>query len=107
MRWTAEDKALNSAYLVVMRKWQHDENIAHAQLAQVVSDSLLIRIQHAKGVADMWGAIISEFDKKGHMIQVDLHRKMMEKQALDADDIRAHLDEMVLMHEWLSGMGVT
>src|SRR5882724_4446419 len=31
---------------------------------------------------------------------------MMEKRALDADDIRAHLDEMVLMHERLSGMGV-
>src|SRR5882724_9267925 len=31
---------------------------------------------------------------------------MMEKRALDADDIRAHLDEMVLMHKRLSGMGV-
>jgi len=39
------------------------------------------------------------------MIQVDLHRKMMEKHALDTDDIRAHLDEVVLMHEHLSGMG--
>src|SRR5882724_8863717 len=32
---------------------------------------------------------------------------MMEKRALDADDIRAHLDEMVLMHKRLSRMGVT
>jgi len=32
------------------------------------------------------------------MIQVDLCWKMMEKQALDANDIQAHLNEMALMH---------
>jgi len=106
MRWTTADKELNSAYLVAMRKWQRDEKIACAQLAQVVSDSLLICIQHAKGVADMWESIIAEYDKKGCMIQVDLRRKMMEKRASDADDIRAHLDEMALMHECLNRMGV-
>jgi len=65
MRWTAADKEINSAYFVVVRKWQCDEKIMHAQLAQVMSDSLLIHIQHAKGVVDMWGAIVTEFDKKG------------------------------------------
>ena len=79
MRWTAADKELNSAYLIVARKWQCNEKIVHAQLAQVMSDSLLICIQHSKGIANMWGAIVSEFDKKGCMIQVDLCQKMMEK----------------------------
>src|SRR5882724_5193596 len=68
MRWTAADKELNSAYLVVVRKWQRDEKITCAQLAQVISDSLIICIQHAKGIVNMWGAIITEFNKKGHMI---------------------------------------
>jgi len=99
MRWTAADKELNSAHFAEMRKWQHNEKIACTQLAQVVSDSLLICIQHAKGIADMWETIIPEFDRKGHMIQVELCGKMMEKQASDANDIQAHLDEMVLMHE--------
>src|SRR5882672_1152324 len=105
-RWTTADKELNTEYLVSARKWQRDEKVARAQLAQVVLDSLLIRIQHAKSTTDMWGAVVAEFDKKGHMVQVDLRRKMMEKRAMDADDIRAHLDEMALMHERLSGMGV-
>ena len=78
-RWTAADKELNYTYLVVVRKWQCNEKIMHTQLTQVVSDSLLICIQHAKGNVDMWDAIVAEFDKKGCMIQVDLHQKMVEK----------------------------
>ena len=106
-RWTVADKEQNDTYIVVVRKWQHNEKITCAQLAQVMSDLLLIFIQHAKGIVDMWGSIVTEFNKKGHMIQVDLCWKMMEKQASDADDIQAHLDEMELMHKRLSRMGVT
>src|SRR5882724_3562707 len=55
----------------------------------------------------MWGTIVTEFNKKGCMIQVDLCQKMMDKQASDANDIQAHLDKMALMHKFPSGMGVT
>jgi len=40
------------------------------------------------------------------MVQVDLRCKMMEKRATDTDDIQAHLDDMALMHEHLSGIGI-
>jgi len=40
------DKELNETYLTVTRKWQCNEKVACAQLAQVVSDSLLICIMH-------------------------------------------------------------
>ena len=70
-------------------------------------NSLLIHIQHTKSIADMWGTIVTELDKKGCMVQVDLHCKMMEKWAADMDDIQAHLDKMALMYKHLSGMGVT
>jgi len=53
----------------------------------------------------MWKTIIAEFDHKGRMVQVDLHCHMMEKCATEMDDIHAHLDEMALSHECLSGMG--
>src|SRR5882724_6004787 len=43
-RWTMADKELNETYLTVTRKWQCNEKVACAQLAQVVSDSLLICI---------------------------------------------------------------
>ena len=78
-RWTVEDKELNDAYLGLTRKWQHDEKVRCTQLAQVMPDSLLIHIQHARSTTNMWDAIITEFDKKGHMIQVDLCCKMVEK----------------------------
>ena len=55
----------------------------------------------------MWATIVAKYDKKGHMIQVDLHCRMMEKRIKETDDVRAHLDEMALMHEHLSSMGVT
>ena len=38
--WTVKDREQNKAYLAVVRKWQRNEKIVHAQLAQVVSDSL-------------------------------------------------------------------
>ena len=104
-RWTTANKEENKTYLPLAKKWKHDENVVHAQLTQVVSNSLLIWIQHAGTVADMWKTIIAEFDHKGRMVQVDLHCHMMEKCATETDDIRAHLDKMALSHECLSGMG--
>ena len=105
-KWMVADIEWNEAYLRSEKKWWHDEKVVCAQLAQVMSDSLLICIQHATSVADMWRTIISKFDRKGCMVQVNLHLKMMEKCASDSDDIQAHLDEVVLMHECLSRMGV-
>src|SRR5882724_7390503 len=99
------DKDKNQAYLPLTKKWKHNEHVARAQLAQVVSNSLLIRIQHTGTMADMWKVIIAEFDSKGCMAQVDLHQRMMEKQVSKTDDIHAHLDDMVLSYEHLSGMG--
>src|SRR5882724_10533930 len=78
---------------------KRNENVAHAQLVQAISDSVLLRIQHAGNVANMWATIVMEHDQKGHMMQVDLCRRMMEKQAKETDDIRAHLDDMALMYE--------
>src|SRR5882724_4242701 len=104
-RWTMMDKELNEAYLAETRRWQCNKKVVHAQLAQVMSDSLLIHIQYATTVADMWKTMVTEFNKKGQMIQIDLHCKMMEKRAADSDDIRAYLDEIALMHEFLSSMG--
>ena len=72
-KWTTADRERNEDYLWSKRKWQHNEKVACAQLAQVMSDLLLIHIQHVKSVTDMWGTIVSEFDRKGHMVQVDLH----------------------------------
>ena len=73
------DKYLNETYLTAMRKWQCNEKVARAQLAQVISDSLLIRIQYTTTIADMWQTMVMEFNKKGQMIQIDLCHKMMEK----------------------------
>jgi len=78
-RWTMVDKYLNETYLTAMRKWQCNEKVARAQLAQVISDSLLIRIQYTTTIADMWQTMVMEFNKKGQMIQIDLCHKMMEK----------------------------
>ena len=64
-RWTTMDKGKNQAYLPLVRKWKHDEHIACAQLTQVVSNSVLIQIQHASTLADMWKTIVGEFDHKG------------------------------------------
>jgi len=64
-RWTTADKELNETYLTVTRKWQCNEKVVHAQLEQVVSDSLLICIQYATTVADMWQTMVTEFNKKG------------------------------------------
>ena len=67
------DKNRNQAYLLLVRKWRHNEHVTCTQLAQVMSDSLLIKIQHASTVPDMWDIIITEFNMKGCMVQVDLH----------------------------------
>jgi len=62
-RWTTADKDKNQAYLPLARKWKYDEHIA--QPTQVMSDSLLIWIQHAGMVEDMWKTTVSEFNHKG------------------------------------------
>ena len=55
----------------------------------------------------MWNTIVAEFDRKRHMTQVNLCQRMMERQVQETDDICAHLNEMALLYEHLSGMGVT
>src|SRR5882724_1786749 len=52
-KWTMADRERNKDYLRSERKWQHNEKVTHTQLAQVVSDSLLIRIQHAKSITEI------------------------------------------------------
>ena len=54
----------------------------------------------------MWKTIVAEFDHKGRKVQVDLCHRTMEKWVSETDDIRAHLDDMALSHEHLSGMGI-
>ena len=78
-KWTTADHEKNQAYLSLAKRWKHDEHVTCAQLAQVMSDSLLIRTQHAGMVANMWNTVVTEFDRKGRMVQVDLCRRMMEK----------------------------
>src|SRR5882724_72987 len=102
-KWTPEDEAKHESILKSIRTWKRNENIACVQLAQAISDSLLLRIQHACNVTDMWATIVTEHDRKGHMMRVDLCRRMMEKRAKETDDIWAHLDDMALMYERLSG----
>jgi len=75
-------------------------------LHRLSPNSLLIQIQHASTVANMWKTIVVEFDHKGRMVQVDLCCRMMEKWVSEMDDIRAHLDNMALLHQHLSGMGI-
>ena len=58
-------------------------------------------------MANMWQIIITEFDRKGHMVQVNLCCWMMEKHVSETDDIHAHLDDMALSYEHLSSMGAT
>jgi len=105
IKWTTADWDKHQAYLLLVRKWKHNEHVAWAQLAQVISDSLLIRIQHARTLADMWRIIVTELDKKGCMVQVDLCCWMMEKHVSEMDNICIHLDDMALSYECLSGMG--
>ena len=106
-KWTTTDRDRHQTHSLAVKKWKHDKHITHAQLAQVISNSLLIRIQHASTMADMWRIIIMEFDRKGHMVQVDQCWQMMEKHVSETDDIHAHLDNMALSYEHLSSMGAT
>ena len=48
-------------------------------MVQVVFNLLLIQVQHASAVGDMWDTIVVEFNKKGNMVQVDLCHRMMDK----------------------------
>src|SRR5882724_9433439 len=106
IKWTTADRDRQQTHSLAVKKWKHNEHVACAQLAQVISDSLLITIQHAGTMADMWQIIITEFDRKGRMVQVDLCRRMMEKHMSETDDIRDHLNDMALSYEHLSSMGV-
>src|SRR5882724_10376349 len=59
-KWTPKDKAKHESHLKSIRTWKRNENIAHMQLAQAISDSLLLTIQHAGNVANMWATIMTE-----------------------------------------------
>ena len=70
-KWTTKDQDEHQTYPSLAKRWKHDVFVARDQLAQVVSNSLLIYIQRTGAIADMWHMIVVEFNRKYHMAQVN------------------------------------
>jgi len=67
----------------------------------------IAHLHYATTIADMWQTMVMEFNKKGQMIQIVLHCKMMERN----EPLTPMASEPIwmrwqLMREHLSGMGV-
>ena len=103
-KWTEKDREAMSEYESMFDRWQQHKYLVHAQITGSIKDSMLMKISHCDTAAEMWKSLCNQFEEKTCMVQVDLHKRMMQKKASEEDDIPAHLDAIRLLYEQLSSV---
>ncbi|KAJ7231727.1 hypothetical protein B0H12DRAFT_986303, partial [Mycena haematopus] len=80
-----------------------------AQVRQIiyetVSEAMFIRIKSQATAALMLGQLISIYENKGEMVQMDTLTRLRTMRCLDDDDVVKHITEMQRLKEALDTMG--
>ena len=89
------------------KRWDHyhqHEAMVKAQIFTTIPEGLLVKVQKLHTAKEIWDAVCGKHEAKGLMVQVDIRRCMQELKCQEDADVCAHLDNLMRMHEELSGM---
>jgi hypothetical protein len=70
--FTPAEVALDAAYQKDLKTWQQGEAVVKQQIAGTILDSLFMKIRRHTTAQQIWEALASDFQKKSHMVSVDL-----------------------------------
>jgi hypothetical protein len=70
--FTPAEVALDVAYWKDLKTWRQGEAVVKQQIAGTIPDSLFMKIRRHTTAQQIWEALASNFQKKSHMVLVDL-----------------------------------
>ena len=103
---TMEQTAELELYEGKKSKWLAGEAVIKQAIATTISNSLFIEIHKEVTAHLMWEAVQLKWEKKSHMVTVDLHRRLQAEKCPEHSDVHAHLNNKLwTMRENLASMG--
>ena len=102
----AEEQAkLDDEWKKEVKEWKQGEKIVKQQIASSILDSLFMKVR-AKGTAyKIWTELEKHFEKRSHMVSIDLHQQLQELRCPDKGSIIDHFTTLCMMPEDLVSMG--
>ena len=102
---TPDQQTLFTEHGKDVSKWKTDEAKLKQGFAEVLPDSLFMKVITKATALEIWSVITGEFEKRSRMIVLDLRRQLQNQRCKDGDDVRAHFAKIRSLRESLAAMG--
>jgi len=84
-------------------RWASEEYTAKEMIAESIPDHVFNRIKTKTTTMEVWDTIKGLYQSRSKII--DLNKRLQNAKCGEDDDIRAHINKLDDMREWLSAMG--
>jgi Reverse transcriptase (RNA-dependent DNA polymerase)/gag-polypeptide of LTR copia-type len=106
-KMTTDEQTLFTEHEKSVSKWKADEAKLKQGFAEVLPDSLFMKVIAKKTALEIWTVIAGEFEKRSRMIVLDLRRQLQNQKCKDGEDVRTHFAKIRSLRESLAAMGAT
>ncbi|EJF56320.1 hypothetical protein DICSQDRAFT_71736 [Dichomitus squalens LYAD-421 SS1] len=103
---TAKDtKAPTTEEKKALEDWMKKDRTALIAIRMRVSKSLVHTLTRCVSSADAWNRLVKNYEPKGILHVVQIHRKLLQARYSDSENVEEFLQEMVRLRETLATMG--
>ena len=93
--------------ITATERWENDEIAAIDWIATTLPNVVWIPLMNHTTVKEIWDTLVAEYEDRSEISLIDLDRQMTSKRCGEDDNVRDHINELVLMREKLASMGET
>ena len=104
---TTEEVSISEQRTKEINLYLQEEAVVFQQIASTIPDTLYLKIKGKKTVKEAWDALKSDFEKRSHMITIDLRKRLQDTRCTETGNVRTHFDNMRTLREELAGLGTT
>ena len=89
---TAEEVNKVEKYTREFNQYLQDQAIVFQLITSTIPDSLYLKIKDKTTIQEAWDALKGNFEKRSHMITIELRRQLHNTQCIENRNIRTHFD---------------
>ena len=94
---TAEQVGLIEKYTKELNQYLQEQAIVFQQIASTIPDSLYLKIKGKPTVKEAWDALKADFERRSHMITIELRKQLHDTCCAKNGNICTHFDNMQTM----------
>ena len=83
------------------------DSLVKQHVFSMITDRLLLRVQKLDSASKIWVEIHTIHEGKSDLVQIDLRHRLHETHCEEGGDVKAHLGELLWLHESLASMGAS